>query len=103
MKDSHTPSADRVQRSVAALGNGQAPAFGCDGAALDAVCVVDDHVDEAGFAPAHLPGIRILWDLVDAGRAHPFPGFGDLARDVGLDADVVGGVVTGRVAGDVDG
>src|SRR3954453_20095155 len=86
---------DRVERAVAALGGRQATALAGDRAALDAVGVVDDHVDVAGLG-------RVVGDLVDAGGAHPAPGLRDLARNVLLDADVVGGVVAGGVAGDED-
>src|SRR5689334_20526745 len=84
-----------VNGTVAALGRGQAPALGGDRAALHAVGGVDDQVDHA------LRG-RVLRDLVDAGRAHPGPALGHLARDALLDADVRRGVVAGRVAGEED-
>jgi hypothetical protein len=44
----------------------------------------------------------LVGDLVDLRRAHRDPGLGDLARHLGLDADVVGRVVAGRVAGEED-
>src|SRR4051812_10669509 len=90
-------SGDLVQRAVAALGRGQPPALGRDRSALHAVRVVDDHVDVAEFVPP----TRVLGDLVDPGGAHPRPRLGHLARHVLAHADVVGGVVAGRVARDV--
>src|ERR1700750_2618979 len=84
-----------VNGSVAALGRGQAAALGRDRAALHAVGGVDDEVDHA------LRG-GVLGDLIDAGRAHPGPALGHLARHALLDADVRRGVVAGRVAGEED-
>src|ERR671915_826493 len=85
-------SGDLVDRSVAALGRRQAPALGGDRAALDAVRWVDDQVDVRRVLG------RVLGQLVDAGRAHPRPRLGQLARDALLDADVAGRVVARRVA-----
>src|ERR1041384_2092897 len=79
-----------VQRAVAALGRRETAALGGDRSALDAVRVVDDHVDVALLG-------RVVGDLVHAGRAHPLPGLRHLAGDVGLDPDVVRRVVAGRV------
>src|SRR5215218_1667976 len=84
-----------VQRTIPTLWCGEAPALGRDRAALHAVGVVDDHVDVARLG-------RVVGDLVHAGRAHPLPGLGDLARHVLLDPDVVRGVVARGVAGDED-
>src|SRR5438128_419597 len=43
---------------------------------------------------------RVLGNLINAGRTHPAPGFGDLTRNALLHADVVGRVVAGGVAAD---
>src|SRR3954471_4824435 len=88
-------SGDLVQRAVAALGRREPPALCRDRPALDAVRVVDDHVDVPVLG-------RVLGDLVDAGRAHPPPRLGERARDAPLDADVVRRVVARRVARDED-
>src|SRR4051812_24929466 len=88
-------SGDLVQRAVAALGRRQPATLRRDRPTLHAVGVVDDHVDVAGLR-------RVLRDLVDPGGTHPTPRLRDLARDVLLDADVVGRVVARGVAGDED-
>src|SRR6185295_18142171 len=87
-----------IKRAVAALGQRQPAALGGNRAALDAVGGgdVDVYLGGAVFE-------LVLGDLVDLGRAHRDPGLGYLARDLGLDADVVGGVVAGGVAGEEDG
>src|SRR5690242_3712380 len=86
---------DLVNGAVAALGRGEAAALGRDRSALHAVGRVHDQVDEALLR-------RVLGHLVHAGRAHPRPALGDLARDVLLDPDVRGRVVARRVAGEED-
>src|SRR5438128_4024839 len=86
-------SQDLVKRAAAALRRRKAPALGGDRPALDAVCVVDDHI--------HLAVLRrVLGNLINAGRTHPAPGFGDLTWNAILHADVVGRVVAGGVAAD---
>src|SRR5580692_1010462 len=82
-----------IQRPVASLWGRQATALGGTRTALYAVGVVDDHV--------HLAVLwRILGDLVHPSRTHPAPGFGGLPGHAFADADVVGGIVAGGVAGD---
>src|SRR5436190_17061161 len=86
---------DLVQRAVAALRRREAPALGGDRPALHAVGRVHDQV--------HRPGLRrVLGNLVDAGRTHPLPRLGDLARYALLDPDVRRRVVARRVAGQED-
>src|SRR5205823_10414234 len=89
-------SQELVKGAVAALRRRQAPALGCDCPALDAIGVVDDHINLTVLG-------RVLGNLVRAGGTHPAPGFGDLTRDALLHADVVGSVVAGCVAADEHG
>src|SRR4051794_7299997 len=82
-----------VQRTVAALGEGQAAALGGDRTALHAVRGGDVDVD--GLRP----GLELLVrDLVDLRRAHRDPGLGELAGHSLLDPDVVGSGVARRVS-----
>ena len=80
-------------RPVATLGWGESSAFCRDGAALDAVGVVDGDIDRA-------LGGSAVGNLINRRWAHPAPGLGQFARHAPLNPDVVGRIIAGGVAGD---